>query len=128
MEGNNSAVSGLFQEWRNPSALLRILEALITSRYSIANVPALAGDRLITPEDVQDVPAGFEVVSHSWNCQKIFDILANQSRNGNGDGDGLANALLEEACEVAPELALIGMVRVSVSDPRGMCSYQECRY
>ncbi len=115
-EGNTSAIFGLFSsEWKNPSALLRILEGLLTSRYSIANIPALADDRIVTPEDVQDVPAGFEVVGHPWNCQKVFGVLAKESREGNGDDSRLANALLERACEVAPELALIGLTRIDVS-------------
>jgi hypothetical protein len=114
---NTAAVNGLFNaEWKHQTVLLRILDVLTaTSHFPISTLPALAEARMIHPEDVEGIPNASEAVANPWNCLRLFEVLGRISRGSNAEDARRANALLERAANNAAELAVTGLVQVSVS-------------
>ncbi|CAO1632939.1 unnamed protein product [Parajaminaea phylloscopi] len=114
---SSAAVSGLWGPWKNKDLQLSILSGLLSVDAETFNLSALPGRRIMVASDVAGASGtvrqlGSTCERSPWNSLDLVETLALLAADGRADIRAQVTHLLERFIKDAPELLLIGLLRI----------------
>lgn len=120
--GGTSAVSGLWSTWTNPALQFSLIERLVylpTESFNLSALPSIR--RVVSLDDAMRASPTIKTLalaaqSAVWNCQELIATLVRLSESSGGvETTARVQELLDRACKSNPELVLVALVQIEVS-------------
>lgn len=117
LAGSSSAVAGLWGPWKNKALQLNILGGLLTVDADTFRFSAVPGRRVLAMADVSGASGTIRQLAaacerSTWNSLDLVETLALLAAESRAEVRALVTHLLERFIRDAPELLLIGLLRI----------------
>ena len=119
-ESEHHAVTGFWQEWKNPLSQLRLLDALLSLPSDTFNFVSLPGRRIVTVDDVATASPTIKalaqnVQTHTWNSLDLFEVLVRLADSEAPEVREFVREMFDKAVKVSAEIVHVGLLQVTVS-------------
>lgn len=117
VQGQISAVSGLWGPWHHRLRQLQILHGLLALGSDTFSFATLPGRCILAPEQLTDAPNSIQnaaqpLLNSTYNSLDLVETLIEISASDDQNVRSAVQEVLEQAIKACPELILLGLVQI----------------